>query len=220
MSPLICDRVKPGFFLEAGAVPGGAAASGRPPGSFIAARRAASPPKAGPARPGTAGADWKEGMAGLTGMRKLVGMPPGWPPRGPPGDRAARGSTEGPGLCGACPLAGRPVGGAPLRPRWTAWMRARMSWDTLRPLPRLDMVAGLAGRRAALILPSGVDEDVIPVEEEEEVIAVDAGRTGGAGEPWAGVGDEGLSEARSESKSAAGVEPGEAIAVVAGGVRR
>jgi hypothetical protein len=55
------------------------------------------------------------------------------------------------------------VGGAPCRPRCTAFILARMSCETLRPLPRLEMVGAFGGRGflAALMLPRGVEEKVM-----------------------------------------------------------
>lgn len=37
-----------------------------------------------------------------------------------------------------------------------------MSCDTLRPLPRLEMEGGFGGRLAALMLPRGVEDGVMP----------------------------------------------------------
>jgi len=55
----------------------------------------------------------------------------------------------------------RLIGGTPCRPRWNAFMRAWISDETFRPLPRFENVGG--GRRAALRGPSGVEDEVIPV---------------------------------------------------------
>ena len=78
--------------------------------------------------------------------------------------------------------------GAPCRPRCTACILASISCETLRPLPRLEMVGAGFGRglRAALMLPSGVEDEVMlavaPVETER------AGGRGSVGEPGARLG--------------------------------
>jgi len=173
-----------------------------------------------PARPGTAGADWKFVVGGLTGIRKLLGTPPGCPP----GDMGLLLLGDELGLWGAGPLPGKPVGGAPFRPRWTACILASMSWETLSPLPLLEMVGGFGGRGflAALMLPSGVDEDVIVVvapevdtvrgrgrsaDKESSALALASAEEveGAGGEDGAGE-CEGLSKTVSESTSTSGVD--------------
>jgi hypothetical protein len=107
-----------------------------------------------------------------------------------------------------------PVGGAPCRPRWTACILANISRETLRPLSRLEMVGALLrGLRAALMLPSGVDEGVmvaVPVVAAERT----EGRPAEAGgeetlevglEGKGGDEGEGVSKGVSES-SPSGVE--------------
>jgi len=140
---------------------------------------------------------------------------------------------DGPGLWGIGPLPGKPVGGAPLRPRWTACILARMSWETLSPLPLLEMVGGFGGRGflAALILPSGVDEDVMlvvaPVVDavrgggrsaDRETSAKASGLEGAGGESGAGEG-EGLSKTVSESTSSTPGVDGLESAMASGWVR-
>lgn len=132
----------------------------------------------------------------------------------------------GPGLGGNGPFAGKPVGGAPCRPRRTASILARISEDRLRPLPRLEMGggAGPRGFRAALILPNGVEENVIlavaaDVDTEwppgrgrwsgdrREGEALTGGLVGIGGEDG-----EGESKGVSESYSPSGVDAAESIA--------
>jgi hypothetical protein len=99
-----------------------------------------------------------------------------------------------------------------------------MSCETMRPLPRLEMVGVAVGRglRAALILPRGVEENVIlavaPVVECERT----AGRSGRRCEDEASEGgledkggDEGEAAPRGESwsKSPSGVEAADVMAV-------
>ena len=131
-------------------------------------------------------------------------------------------SGDGPGLWGAGPLPGKPVGGAPFRPRCTACILARMSWETLSPLPLLEMVGGFGGRGflAALMLPSGVEEDVMfAVAPDVDTVrgrgrsadrwsgegASAVGLEGAGGEEGASEG-EGLSKTVSESTSTSGVD--------------
>lgn len=156
-------------------------------------------------------------------MRKLLGMPPGFPPGG---DMGLRPSGVGPGLWGATgPRADKPVGGAPLRPRCTACILARMSCDTLSPLPLLEMVGGFEGRGflAALMLPRGVDDEVMLDVAAAEDAFRGAGRSAAASsgnEPsavgLAGTGEgEGLSKTVSESTSTSGVEGLESAMAIA-----
>jgi hypothetical protein len=123
------------------------------------------------------------------------------------------------------PLPGKPVGGAPCRPRRTASIRASMSCETMRPLPRLEMVGVAVGRglRAALMLPSGVEEIVMfavapEVESERAAGRSGTGSEGGTSErgleDMGGDEGEGASKGDSGSNSPSGVEAVEAIAVV------
>lgn len=112
--------------------------------------------------------------------------------------------------------AGALPGGAPCRPRCTACILASMSCETLRPLPRLEIVEAFGrGFRAALMLPKGVEEGVMLGVAAE----VDTERGGGrasVGEVGARLGltseavtggeGEGESKGPSESKSSAGEE--------------
>jgi len=83
--------------------PGVGVAPGRPPGNAPGnPRLAATPPiwSLGPARPGTAGADWKPIAAPPRGGRKLAGTPPAFAMGGAPlvGDIGFCWFTVGPGL--------------------------------------------------------------------------------------------------------------------------
>lgn len=120
-------------------------------------------------------------------------------------------------------------GGAPCRPRWTACILASISCETLRPLPRLEMVGAFGGRgfRAALILPSGVDEGVMlavaPLVETERTggrpsVGEPVARLGRTSRPLGGEEGEGEPKGPSESKSSPlGVEAAESM--VGGGWR-
>lgn len=108
-------------------------------------------------------------------------------------------------------------GGAPCRPKCTAFILASMSCETLRPLPLLVMVEAFGrGLRAALMFPSGVEEGVILVVVSPDVETVRiAGRGGSRASGWraaAGDGEEGDSRGLSESKSSSGVEAVDAMA--------
>jgi hypothetical protein len=128
------------------------------------------------------------------------------------------------------------VGGAPLRPRLTACILARMSGGRLTPLlPRLAMVGALGrGFRAALMLPSGVDEKLMfgvgapdvdsertagrSGESREEDEGAGAGAGVGEGETSAvgleesgGEDGEGVSKPLSESLSPSGVDAADAM---------
>jgi hypothetical protein len=133
------------------------------------------------------------------------------------------------------------VGGAPLRPRLTACILARMSGGRLTPLlPRLAMVGALGrGFRAALMLPSGVDEKLMfgvgapDVDSERtagrsgESREEDEGGAGAGAGAGAGVGEgetsavgleesggedgEGVSKPLSESLSPSGVDAADAM---------
>lgn len=92
----------------------------------------------------------------------------------------------------------------------------------MSPLPRLEMVGAFGGRGflAALILPSGVDEGVMPAVAPPVDIERTAGRSADkcVGEALAtgldGAGGEegdGESNGVSESKSASGVEAVDAM---------
>lgn len=98
-----------------------------------------------------------------------------------------------------------------------------MSWETLRPLPRLEMVGGFEGRGflAALMFPSGVEEDVMVGVAADVVDAVRGGGRSAAGSSGGvasavgleGAGEgEGLSKTVSASTSVSGVEGLEAMA--------
>lgn len=166
----------------------GGAVPGKPPGSLrprFSAREGFAPP---PIRKlGTVGADWKFVMFGLAfgGRRKFDGTPPGPLTIGPP-DGGGPGLPAMPGdIIGERPCA--PLGGgAPCRPRCTAWILANMSCETLSPLPRLVMVEAFGrGFRAALIFPSGVEDGVMlavvaPDVEMERM----AGRGGSSALGW------------------------------------
>jgi hypothetical protein len=90
-----------------------------------------------------------------------------------------------------------------------------MSWETLRPLCLLEMVGGFGGRGflAALMLPRGVDEDVMLAVAPDEEAFRGAGRSadgssseGASAEGLEGTGEgEGLSKTVSESTSPSGV---------------
>lgn len=113
------------------------------------------------------------------GSRKLPGIPPG------------NGGGDVTPDCALDPLPGPivgerfepPPGGAPCRPKCTAWILAKMSCETLRPLPRLEMVAGAFGRGflAAFIFPRGDEDEVMlaAITPEVDVVRI-AGR--GTGE--------------------------------------
>lgn len=111
---------------------------------------------------------------------------------------------ELPGLAFPGPFAGAgrpraPPGGAPCRPRCTAWILARISCETLRPLPRLEMVGALGrGFRAAFIFPKGVEEGVILAVVAPEVECVRMAGRGGSDE------GEGIGEASKLSRESAG----------------
>lgn len=102
-----------------------------------------------------------------------------------------------------------------------------MSCDTLSPLPRLEMVGAFGGRGflAALILPRGVEEGVMPAVAPPVEMERTAGRSAdkcvgealAAGLDGAG-GEEGDGESKgvSESKSASGVVTVEAMATCVG----
>lgn len=114
---------------------------------------------------------------------------------------------------------GAPFGGAFCRPRCTACILASISCETLRPLPRLDIVGGAVGRgfRAAFMFPSGVDEVVMDAAVAPDVdMERTLGRGGSSpcGGEALGEGMSGDGELRgaSESKSSSGVE-----AMVGGG---
>ena len=97
-----------------------------------------------------------------------------------------------------------------------------MSCETLRPLPRLEIVEALVrGFRAALMLPSGVDDGVIlavaaDVETERGVgrpcVGEEGARLGLASGEATGDDGEGEPKGLSESKSSLGVEAAEAMA--------
>jgi len=87
------------------------------------------------------------------GILKFVGTPPAVALAvGPPGD------VKGMGLLGVvgCLL------GAPWRPRWKAFIRAAISALTFNPLPLLEKVGWFGGLRAALMVPRGVEDAVMP----------------------------------------------------------
>lgn len=96
-----------------------------------------------------------------------------------------------------------------------------MSCETLRPLPRLEMVGGALGRGflAALILPRGVEDDVMlavaPVDTERGGGRLPVGEVGArlGLASWSAAGDEGEGEPKgpSESKSSLGVDAAESM---------
>jgi hypothetical protein len=137
---------------------------------------------------GTAGADWKLGILGFGGRRRLDGMPlappatdpplgggPGLPAMGPPTPGDIKGERPWAAL----------DGGAPCRPKVTAWILASMSCETLRPLPLLVIVEAFGrGLRAALMFPNGVEEGVmlaVVIPEVETVRMVGRGGSSAVG---------------------------------------
>jgi hypothetical protein len=106
--------------------------------------------------------------------------------------------------------------------RCTACILAKMSCETLSPLPRLEMVgAFVRGFRAALMLPSGVDEKVMfavaaGVVDDERMAGRSGDSSGGApmDEGLEGsAGDDGEGEPKGEGESnSSGVVTGDAIA--------
>lgn len=101
------------------------------------------------------------------GTRKLEGIPPG-PRLGEEGDGVLNGvRPEGIGPVDALdegpPRRFGGTGGAPWRLTVKAFNLAARSWGRAAP-PLLERAGcGGAGRRAALMLPNGVEEKVMPV---------------------------------------------------------
>jgi hypothetical protein len=177
-SPVIWDKVRPGFFLPVGAgVPFGCD-PGRPPGSAIprfSAREGFLEPGPG-LKLGTIGAECRFFRVGAPdGSLKPAGTPPGRPPgdgraTGLPGAKAPpigpegiwRGVELSEFMVGVAEAGVRPIGGVPCRPRWKAFMRACISEETFKPLPLFEKVGVGSGLLAALRVPKGVEEGVIP----------------------------------------------------------
>jgi hypothetical protein len=177
---VIWDKVKPGFFLPVGAGVPFDGDPGSPPGRAIprfSARDGFLDPTPG-LKLGTIGAECRFfKVGGPVGSLKPAGIPPGRPPgegraTGLPGAKAPPAPTGPDGIwrgeelsefiVGVAEAGVRPVGGMPWRPRWNAFIRACISDDTFRPLPLFENVGVGNGLLAALRVPRGVEEGVIP----------------------------------------------------------
>lgn len=93
----------------------------------------------------------------------------------------------------------RPVDGAPCLPSWNAFIRAAISPVYAPARPLLEKVGTGCGRRAALRLPRGVEDDVMPAVVALAAFADierSASRTGRSGAVlWSSVGSEAPEEA-------------------------
>ena len=118
-------------------------------------------------------------LGGMVGAANVGGPPgAGLPMRGPPtGPRCGCGDGRAPGP-GAV--------GVPRRDKWNAFSFSAMS--TGKPPGRTVLGEG-AGRRAALMPPSGVEDLVMLGEaEESEEIRMLGSRAGGAGREFSAAG--------------------------------